>query len=65
MPNLQFQSTPPHGRRQHRAGAVCRGERVSIHASAREATQVEEAVATFNKVSIHASAREATVIEAL
>ena len=57
---IEFQSTPPHGRRLgllgHGAGVI----RVSIHASAREATQIIHLISSLIKVSIHASAREAT-----
>ena len=38
-----------------------RGCKVSIHASAREATRVAGSITGSNLVSIHASAREATV----
>ncbi len=34
----EFQSTPPHGRRPAATGIAARAQRVSIHASAREAT---------------------------
>ena len=38
----QFQSTPPHGRRREDFERRCRCKIVSIHASAREATTVEQ-----------------------
>ena len=55
-----FQSTPPRGRRPLPAQGRRRLFRVSIHASAREATQRGTADPYFELVSIHASAREAT-----
>ena len=55
-----FQSTPPHGRRLGLGFAERVGQRVSIHASAREATQPFAFSFIVSRVSIHASAREAT-----
>ena len=59
-PYVLFQSTPPRGRRPvvgWHAGAWLR---VSIHASAREATVRSRDPVLGGHVSIHASAREAT-----
>ena len=55
-----FQSTPPHGRRPEYSILAGRQGRVSIHASAREATLWPDHGAGYVCVSIHASAREAT-----
>ena len=55
-----FQSTPPHGRRRFPGRPERRRNRVSIHASAREATVVSPGHFLSIEVSIHASAREAT-----
>ena len=61
-PQGGFQSTPPHGRRQMRLGYLGGVIRVSIHASAREATcSLRAGRLAVEAVSIHASAREATV----
>ena len=58
---MRFQSTPPHGRRPSWQRAALSMWRVSIHASAREATQALGLSHASRLVSIHASAREATV----
>ena len=56
-----FQSTPPHGRRLLTINLWSYSMKVSIHASAREATrQYRRARGRVQTVSIHASAREAT-----
>ena len=55
-----FQSTPPHGRRRLYRFSTHLAMQVSIHASAREATQKKSAITRKQDVSIHASAREAT-----
>ena len=56
-----FQSAPPHGRRLERVGEIGRGRRVSIRASAREATRAGGSrQGGRRRVSIRASAREAT-----
>ena len=57
----KFQSTPPHGRRRVGFGIRTGGRKVSIHASAREATDAAVLVECEGDVSIHASAREATL----
>ena len=56
----EFQSTPPHGRRQYRLFRSAYRKGVSIHASAREATSIRCSELLAPPVSIHASAREAT-----
>ena len=55
-----FQSTPPHGRRPGHDHRDLAYKRVSIHASAREATGRQAVKIVHHPVSIHASAREAT-----
>ncbi len=55
-----FQSTPPRGRRRMLQRMVLQKIRVSIHASAREATINVYISGASDTVSIHASAREAT-----
>ena len=58
---IQFQLTPPHGRRPHGTHTRARNPRISTHASAREATmQSGDRAAGASKISTHASAREAT-----
>ncbi len=57
-----FQSTPPRGRRQAKPDRGRRPPVVSIHASAREATQGGCLSYSAAVVSIHASAREATCL---
>ena len=57
----KFQSTPPRGRRLGTAFENDTESAISIHASAREATDGAAAPPISNKISIHASAREATV----
>src|SRR5947199_34677 len=58
--HLRFQSTPPRGRRLYVELARDGGDRVSIHASAREATRTITDLPELVVVSIHASARDAT-----
>ncbi len=60
----KFQSTPPHGRRLDQICRIPQFRSVSIHASAREATQALFLLDLLCCVSIHASAREATAIVA-
>ena len=55
-----FQSTPPRGRRPGDDGDLPGARVVSIHASAREATDRPQPPDRPLRVSIHASAREAT-----
>ena len=57
---LPFRSTPPRGRRRPVLHLRSQPGRVSIHASAREATLVDDLRLAVVPVSIHASAREAT-----
>jgi len=57
---VPFQSTPPRGRRLVLRRLCLVLLRVSIHASAREATEARGSHGVINFVSIHASAREAT-----
>ena len=58
----QFQSTPPRGRRPALRAPAPRPRRVSIHASAWEATSKPWEHSVEKHVSIHASAWEATEI---
>ena len=58
---VKFQSTPPRGRRRARVVLSGVAPVVSIHASAREATNNPSTYARPVNVSIHASAREATI----
>jgi len=62
--HVTFQSTPPRGRRPTLSPSGYRTGRVSIHASAREATIAVGSVILERAVSIHASAREATRLNA-
>ncbi len=59
-PLNMFQSTPPRGRRLKEIQRLAEGFEVSIHASAREATDHITGRPPDYDVSIHASAREAT-----
>ena len=58
--SVLFQSTPPRGRRHREITKLGERKRISIHASAREATDEGPGFCHFPKISIHASAREAT-----
>ena len=58
---IQFQSTPPRGRRLSYTSTTVPNSIVSIHASAREATDSNSWTVMPKCVSIHASAREATL----
>ena len=58
--SYRFQSTPPRGRRPCQVQTHPYNARISIHASAREATTLAAARLNFCCISIHASAREAT-----
>src|SRR3546814_17935317 len=57
---LWFRSTPPRRRRRHRRVPPARGQKVSIHASAQEATAQLEATAVGGDVSIHAPPQATT-----
>ena len=59
--SYRFQSTPPRGRRPCQVQTHPYNARISIHASAREATTLAAARLNFCCISIHASAREATL----
>ena len=56
----KFQSTRPRGTRPAAVGKGVPDFAVSIHASARDATEVRHGLHIGTKVSIHASARDAT-----
>ena len=58
--STKFQSTPPRGRRQLLCCDFGFFHQISIHASAREATDCEICCLRSDTISIHASAREAT-----
>ena len=60
IPQQRFQSTPPRGRRRFSSHNQTEQSIISIHASAREATNMWIAGVTDKDISIHASAREAT-----
>ena len=58
--SYRFQSTPPRGRRPCQVQTHPYNARISIHASAREATLSVSVPVRQIQISIHASAREAT-----
>ena len=58
----KFQSTPPRGRRLQQLLFIRVILEISIHASAREATQQDGFTEAATAISIHASAREATAL---
>ncbi len=62
---IEFQSTPPRGRRRAAGGPRRPPGQVSIHASARGGDGSEKFTIEDTVVSIHASAREATAREIL
>ena len=64
---VQFQSTPPRRRRRLMRGSHTYDSRISIHASAKEATPSISVSPSTEDISIHASAKEATraILDAL